>query len=150
LLWNALTGVDSGDPGTEIRLVLWSAAVQAFLDAPLIGHGWVGAQAIAAEAVGPEQAAVLYVQFHNDLGNFAVSAGLVGIAAYLLFLLGPIAGVLRSPADSFASGRAFAVCGIVLLYAVSGLTDITFGYDLPTVAYALMVALVLGSFRTRN
>jgi O-antigen ligase len=131
-------------------LVLWSAAVQAFLDAPLIGHGWVGAQAIAAEAVGPEQAAVLYVQFHNDLGNFAVSAGLVGIAAYLLFLLGPIAGVLRSPADSFASGRAFAVCGIVLLYAVSGLTDITFGYDLPTVAYALMVALVLGSFRTRN
>ena len=48
--------------------------------------------------------------------------------------------------------RASAVPSLLLLllslsFLIFGLTDMTFGYDLPTTLHAVLTAIVLGAFR---
>ena len=127
------------DPATAQRIAMWHAGWAALLRSPLIGHGW----AHLADAAKP----LVLSMYHNDFFNSAVAAGIVGIVAWLATLLAPIVGVLAMPRDRFAGVRLYSALLLSVSLFIFGLTDMTFGYDLPTTLHAFLTAIVLGAFR---
>jgi len=85
--------------------------------------------------------------YHNDFSNASVAAGVVGIIAWLATLIAPVVGVLAMPTDRFAPLRLYCALLLSLSFFIFGLTDMTFGYDLPTTLHAFLTAIVLGAFR---
>jgi O-antigen ligase len=127
------------DYATIQRLQMWQAGWSALLRAPLIGHGW----AHLSDAAKP----YVLSMYHNDFFNSAVAAGVVGIVAWLATLLAPVAGVMVMPRDRFSNLRLYCALLLSLSFFIFGLTDMTFGYDLPTTLHAFLTAIVLGAFR---
>ena len=151
IIGEVLSGGATTDTSSEQRLQMLAAAWQLFREAPLIGHGWANFAAVAfpylTEAAvwgGPNDP---FFQFHNDLANFAVAAGSVGILCLIALLLAPIAGVLATPRDGLFRLRLYCCLQLSAGYFVFGLTDFTFGYDLPTTLYAFLTAILLGACR---
>jgi O-antigen ligase len=127
------------DPATTQRIAMWHVGWHAFLRSPLIGFGW----AHLSDAAKP----YVLSMYHNDFFNSAVAAGIVGIVAWLATMLAPIVGVLAMPRDRFAGTRLYCALLLSLSFFIFGLTDMTFGYDLPTTLHAFLTAIVLGAFR---
>jgi len=127
------------DYATIQRLQMWQAGWGALLRSPLIGFGW----AHLSDAAKP----YVLSMYHNDFFNSAVAAGIVGIVAWLATMLAPIVGVLAMPHDRFAGTRLYCALLLSLSFFIFGLTDMTFGYDLPTTLHAFLTAIVLGAFR---
>jgi len=130
------------DPGTAQRIAMWHAGWYAFLQHPLIGWGW----ARLSEAALP----TVLSMYHNDFVNMAVAAGVAGIVSLLLVLAAPLLGVALMPRDRFSTLRLYCALILSVSFFIFGLTDLTFGYDLPTTLYAFMTAVVLGAFREKD
>jgi O-antigen ligase len=86
-------------------------------------------------------------QLHNDVVNFAVAGGVVGIAVYLVIIATPVIAALASSHDRYRPARLYAAIGLVIVYGGGGLTDLMFGHEFHTALYILLVAIVLGIFR---
>lgn len=146
---NVITGNGGAtDLSTQYRLSYYWAGWTAFQRAPLFGYGWAHLRDAAFLVLDPVAFADFF-SFHNDFLNFAVSGGIVGVAALVIILAAPIAGVLTTPRDGLFALRVYGASSIVMLYALSGLTDMVIGYDMPTFGFAMMSAIVLGAFRER-
>lgn len=141
------TGAAGADNATNERLQMLSTAFEAFKASPWIGYGWANFASAAAPFMdmaqhgGPNASGF---QFHNDLANFAVAAGMPGITCWLGIMLAPMAGVLMGPRDALFRVRLYCCLQLSVGYAIFGLTDITFGYDLPTTLFAFATAMALG------
>ena len=138
------------DSSAGERLGMFSAAWQLFLAAPLVGHGWASFAAVAYPILegrvwgGPTDP---FFQFHNDLANFAVAAGGIGVLCWVALLAAPVIGALMTPRDSLFRVRLYCCLQLSVSYFAFGLTDMTLGYDLPTTLYAFLTAIVLGALR---
>ena len=149
ILGNLFAGDASGDQTTEIRLSLYRAGWRAFLDAPWLGHGWVRLMKSAA----PYQDPALHEfvkglpQLHNDVLNFAVSGGVVGVGVYLIIIVSPLIAAWRSPRDNYWAARLYGVFGLAIVYVSAGLTDLMFGHEYHTAMYVMLNAAVLGLCR---
>ncbi|MEO7913301.1 MAG: O-antigen ligase family protein [Roseiflexaceae bacterium] len=138
-------GSEIADSSTQIRLDLYRAGYQAFLENPIFGHGWARLMSAAYPYLPADKTPYAELpQLHNDIVNFSVAAGLVGVAVYLLLLAAPLAGVLRTPRDSQFNVRLYG--GIVLLvaYACDGLTDLMLGFEFHTALYVCLTAVLIG------
>ena len=127
------------DGATTQRLYMLEAGWVTFLKSPWIGFGW-GNFTEAAKPYG------IYF-FHNDFMDAAVAAGVVGIAAWLATMLAPLVGVLAMPKDRYARTRLYGALILTTSFFIFGLTDMEFGYDLPTTLHAFFTAVLLGAFR---
>jgi O-antigen ligase len=127
------------DQATNLRLYMLEAGWVTWLKSPWIGFGWANFTD-AAKPYG------IYF-FHNDFFDAAVAAGVVGIAAWLATLLAPIVGVLAMPKDRYSNVRLYCALILTTSFFIFGLTDMEFGYDLPTTLHAFFTAIVLGAFR---
>lgn len=137
------------DGPTSKRLEMSRAAVAAFRAAPIVGHGWANLAAAAQPSLGGRrwfEPGDPHFQFHSDIANMAVAAGAVGILAWLALLAAPLAGALAGPRDGLFRVRLYAGVMLGLVYLVYGITDMNFGYDLPTTLYAFVAAVLLGAF----
>lgn len=145
-IFEVLGGSTSSDFATAERQTMLAAGWTAFLNAPLIGYGWanLGTAAALADPAGFSQLAGQVFMFHNDILDFAVAGGVVGIAVYLLLLIAPIAGALAAPRDGFKAIRIYGALVLSVSFAIFGATDMTFGYDLTMTLYACLTALLLG------
>ena len=133
-----------------LRLDMISAGISAFAEAPLFGHGWANFAAAAApyfdvNRISPDGAR--YFMFHNDALNFAVAAGLIGLLCWFALLAAPLVSTLRGPRDALFVPRLYVLTLLSVGYAIFGMTDLTLGYDLPTILYGMLTAVVLGWFR---
>lgn len=138
------------DETTRIRLVLYEAGWQAFLQSPWIGHGWANMMEAAAAHLAPEDVAeAQYPQLHNDLLNFAVAGGVVGIVCYLVILATPLIGALASRRDSLRGFRLYGASVLVIAYFFGGLTDLMFGFEFHTMLFVMLTAILLGYCRER-
>ncbi|HQZ11903.1 MAG TPA: O-antigen ligase family protein [Devosia sp.] len=150
---NLAAGADSGDNATSVRLAFLSGAWELFQGAPLLGFGWANFARVAIPVVGVELIGSpdnWIFQFHNDLANFAVAAGIVGIALLAALVLAPLLGVWRMPRDGAFRLRLYCCLTLSAWVGISGLTDLTLGYDLPTTLYAFLTAIVLGAPLTQG
>ena len=139
---------DGVPDATAKRVILWRAAFGAFGEAPLLGHGWARLMSAVAPYVPPEhQEALKLPSLHNDLADFAVAAGVVGIGVYLLLLATPLVASLLSARDSLYPVRLYGVAVLVISYVCAGLTDLMFGFEFHTALYICVSAILLGYCR---
>ena len=146
-----LTTGTTVDSPTDQRLDGLVFAPDAFLAAPLFGWGWANmGAAVGSAGAPPEVAAIEHYFFHADLANFAVGAGVLGLAAWLAILLSPLVGVAMAGRDAMHGARLYVALMLAVSFAVFGLTDYTLGYDLPTTLFAFLTATLLVSAPPRS
>jgi O-antigen ligase len=142
----------TADASTNQRLVMYQSAYNAFLASPVYGYGLVDYIDAAARHVPPGLDFPRYSHLHNDIADFAVVGGLMGLCAYGLFIAAPLAGALAAPAGPHR--RAAILLGALLSvgYLGMGLTNAMFGVLSQTVLFAVGLALVvhLGRAGTRR
>jgi O-antigen ligase len=137
------------DISTEVRLAMYEAGWQAFLQSPWIGHGWANLMEATLPHVNPKFLDIVatHKQLHNDIIDFAVAGGAAGIAVYLIIIGTPLIAALRSVRDRYWHARLYAASGITIVYACGGLTDLMFGHEFHTALYVFLVAVIFGFFR---
>lgn len=137
------------DDSLSIRLVMLAAGFQAFLQAPLFGHGWANIMSSVLEFVHDENQRNIILglaHLHNDLMDFAVTGGLVGIATYLAMIGGPVFAVLKMQRDSSDFARLMAVALLTTSYFFRGLSDLMFGFEANSLYYVAFLAIFFGLF----
>ena len=149
IFYSLLSGDFVRDRTTEYRLDLYQAGWKAFNESPLIGHGWARIMAAAAPHLENRRLASL-PQLHNDFLDFAVAAGVVGIACHVALLAAPIVLGLLSPRDSQRRLRLYGCTVLSISYFFDGLTDLMFGFEFHTALYAAVLAILLGYCRDRE
>ncbi len=137
------------------RLEFWKAGTQAFLHKPLTGYGWkrfvraaykyLPDKGKAFNAKGSELQGNPHL--HADILDLGVSAGIMGLLAYALILLGPLLGAIRSPRDSQRSARLTGAIVLSAGYAACGVSYLMFGFEFHTTLYVVLTAIVLGFCR---
>jgi O-antigen ligase len=133
-----ITEVSAGE-----RQVMYQAGIAAFRDAPWFGYGWEQRlPAIQPYLPTGFTFASIHHHLHSDSLDFGVSGGLVGLLAYVLALVAPIAGALRSARDSLFRFRLTGAVGLSLGYAIFGITYLTFGYEYHTTLYVCLSAIL--------
>ena len=146
----AVRGAGVSDAAAVERLKMYAVALSAFQASPWVGYGWANLGTAAAPFMdmslygGPASSSF---QYHSDLANFAVAAGVVGIGCWLALLAAPLAGALAGPRGPLFRVRLYCGAQLSIGCATLGLTDITLGYDLTTTLYAFLAAVVLAAFR---
>jgi len=159
--WQFLTSIPSMLSGGEleldsslsVRFLLLSSGWQAFLDAPWFGNGWaniINAILIYIPDGSQRDAILLLAHLHNDLLDFAVTGGVVGIATYLGLIIAPLVAVFRMPKDSLHFARLFSVSILTTSYAFRGLSDLMFGFEANSLYYIAFLAIFFGVFRQKQ
>ncbi|MGK2226373.1 MAG: O-antigen ligase [Devosia sp.] len=129
------------DEATSIRLSMYQGGLNAFMASPIFGHGPFG----FVEAAAASMEAPLFVgapHLHNDIFDFAASAGILGLVAYGLFMLAPLAEVMRAPPSATRNGLLVVVGTLIAGHFVMGLTNAMFGILTVTVYFAAICAIV--------
>jgi len=122
------------DGATSLRLQMYLGGLRAFLQSPIYGHGPLDFTSVAAAlADTPFENAP---HLHNDLADFAASAGIIGLVSYVLLVLAPIAEVLSAPASPARSQLLVLATTLVIGFVVMGLTNAMFGILTVTTCFA--------------
>lgn len=143
------TGVPLSDGSFDVRKALLDASWGAIKLSPWTGYGWSN----FAEATAPFTGRLNWVDrsdafhLHSDALNFAVAGGVVGLLAYLAILMAPLAGAWRTPADTQQQARRLGAALLVATYAGCGLTNTFFGFEMHTVLFASLTAVLFGFCR---
>ncbi len=135
---------------TNIRIEMYQAGWELFLDKPIFGHGWTNMSELAFTVLDIKKYnahLIQYFHFHNDFINYAFSIGIIGIIIYFSFLFAPIIGALKTPRDNMFGIRLEITLIMATLYFFSGLTGGTLSHGLLITLYAMISAIVLGGFR---
>lgn len=149
ILEEIFTSGQTTDPNASVRLLLWRAGAQAFLEAPLVGHGWARLMPAAVAHIPAAAAGSVATlpQLHNDIINFAVTGGVVGVGVYFLIVATPLFAAWRSARDGQYRTRLFGTAMLACIFLVQGLTDLTVGFEYGTAQFAVFSAILLGYCR---
>ena len=139
------SGQTVSDESVHIRLELYRAGWQAFLQSPLIGHGWAHMMSSAGQFLPADEQwyTTGLPHLHNELLNFAVFGGLVGVALYVVLLVSPVWLAVRSPLDAQHRQRVFGTVIVSTAYVMMGLTDTMVSFELHTAFYVVLTATIL-------
>lgn len=133
---------------SELRFEMLVGAWNAFLQSPLIGYGWSGHwEALIQNHPTPEIFGPVkqYFSYHNDLADFAVAGGILGLVAYAIIIAAPIVNLLIDPKLRANRRAAYGLVLLPVSYFVFGLTDFVFGFDLLTTLYGFSLAFILAA-----
>jgi O-antigen ligase len=125
------------DGSTSLRLQMYQGGFRAFMESPIFGHGPLSFMTVARE-LGEFEG---FEHLHNDLADFAASAGALGLIAYGLFLVAPIVEVLRAPASWSKPRLLVLVSTLIAGYFTMGLTNAMFGILSLTTYYAAICVI---------
>ena len=133
------------DESTRERFVLYRAGWQSFQQSPWIGHGWGNIISSVKPFVsdGDQWMLTVLPQLHNDVINFAVASGVIGVVAYLLVATAPIVGAILTPRDDLRTFRLYGATVLTIVYVGGGLTDLMFGFEFHTYLFAMLTAILL-------
>jgi O-antigen ligase len=143
----ALSGEHTADASANLRLEHFSAGAEAFMRAPWFGYGWVH-QVSSALPYMSDFAQETFVHenwayLHNELLSLAVSAGVFGIAAYLLIFSAPLVGALARPRDGHSVAVSYCVLIITCGVFAGGVTDVLFKYEIPKTFFFFILTFLL-------
>jgi len=131
------------DASTAIRIEMWKLSWSAFQEAPIFGTGWNSFGELALNTkLHTYSIKIDRFDFHADILNFAVAAGLLGVLLYACFIFAPLASHFRGPQlppHLRYMNYVFPITALAL-----GLTDSNISYDLPAMLYAFSFALIYG------
>jgi O-antigen ligase len=133
------------DAAVAVRLKLYAIGWQSFLEAPFAGHGWAHVmEQIHPQMAAEEQAYGAPPHLHSDALQFAAGAGLLGLAAFALILLAPIAAIVRGPRDGQFRARAYGLAVLAVGFFVMGLFDTMLAAPLSLTLFVTLMALIGG------
>jgi len=139
-----VTGEGAADGAVAERLAMYRAGMEAFKLAPIFGHG-SGHISAATNPFMPETRPNLQnsAHLHNDIADFAVIGGVLGLLAYALLLLAPLFAFRLATAPQ--TRRAVLLGGIILSsgYFTLGLTNAMFGILPQTALFGLALGLLV-------
>jgi O-antigen ligase len=134
------------DGSTIERLALYRGAWEAFVAAPLWGHGPADMIDAAIRYGAPYVVVPPYEHLHSDIADFAVIGGIAGLIAYAALIMAPVMVALRThnPAARFL--------GLVVPLAcfTLGLTNPMIGLITQTVLYTVLIAIITALPTTRS
>lgn len=150
----AMQGDQIADASTAYRIEHLIGGWQAFADAPWFGHGWVNQLASAlpymSEFSQAGYAKENWAYLHNEALSLAVSAGALGIAAYVLIFAAPLVGILRSPRDSQFVARSYGILIVTGGMVAGGLSEVLFKYEMPKTFFVTIIVALLVFCRDRQ
>jgi len=123
------------------RLYMYQTAWNAFWASPWFGYGMIDFTTSAAPFAPPGPGYPPSSHLHNDLADFAVIGGLLGLISYGLLLLAPIAGGLATRGRHRHAALYLGVLAS-LGYFSMGMTNAMFGILTQTVVYGVLLALI--------
>ncbi|MEO8685148.1 MAG: O-antigen ligase family protein [Devosia sp.] len=132
----------SPDGSTTERLSMYKTAWSAFLASPFYGHGMLDFIAITATYAPPGVVFPSYEHLHNDIADFAVIGGLLGLVAYALLIVAPLVAVWRLPPGQPRFAVLLLAVPLTIGYFSMGLTNALFGILSLTVLYAVGLSLI--------
>ncbi len=149
-LWTTLISLTEGNLGysSSLRFELLQAAWSAFQANPVWGYGWAGLwEASQSHHQTPEifDGLKTYFSYHNDLADFAVAAGLVGIGCYIALLVMPLVNLIGSQNLRKNPSAIYLLVLLPVSFFVFGLTDFVFGFDLLTTVYVFLFAFIFAA-----
>jgi O-antigen ligase len=121
--------VDPHEPGNQGRLSMWRSARDIIRDHPVFGVGCQDLLALYRRYRYPDWT-FESGHFHNNFIQMTVMTGVVGLAAFLLWLVSAARAMVRSLRAAAAGadrGMAAAALGLLTALLVSGMFDYTFG-----------------------
>lgn len=127
------------DGSTDIRLGMIRGGREAFFQAPIFGHGPLAFVNLANDLSGFPPGN--WPHLHNDLADFAASAGVLGLTAYVLFILAPIAEVISMPKIVTKAQIFVLVSTLMGGFFLMGLTNAMFGILTVTTIYAAICVI---------
>ena len=146
-----LRGDRVGDHSTYERLLLYRAGIEAFMKSPWIGYGWANIMdTIRPLLPAGEDYAASLPQLHNDVLNFAVAGGVIGVLCYIGIITTPLIGAWLSPRDGLRNFRLYGATMLTIVYVGGGLTDLMFGFEFHTYLFTMLTAVLLGLCRARG
>ena len=126
------------DGSTSERLALYRGAWEAFLAAPLWGHGISDMMGAAIRHGLPDTIVPPYEHLHSDIADFAVIGGIAGLVAYAALLCAPLlAGIGTGPGPA----RYLAIV-VPVAWLTLGLTNPMIGIITQTVLFTVLLAIV--------
>ncbi|MBD8066004.1 O-antigen ligase family protein [Devosia sp. PTR5] len=139
------------DHSTSLRLQMYLGGLRAFMQSPIYGHGPMDFTSVAGALADTPFQNVPHL--HNDLADFAASAGIIGLVVYALLMLAPIAEVASAPASRAKYELLVLVITLVTGFVVMGLTNAMFGILNVTTSYAglsVIAGLLAGSITNEH
>jgi O-antigen ligase len=140
-------GDEVTDSSAAYRLDQYTAAVRAFFDAPVFGHGWRDQVQSALPYMSAEGKAGYarehWGYIHDEFLSLAVGMGVFGILAWLLLMAYPIVAVRTAPRDAESAARTYLGLAVLVGIGVSGLTDVLFMTELPKVFFGFLPAAII-------
>lgn len=138
------------DQSTNERFIIYSAAIQSFLDSPIYGHGWWKRFSAAVPYMGElglrTAANDNHAHLHNDILNFGSAGGVIGILAYLILMAAPVVSAWRSPRTANWGIRLTAALGLTGAYMAMGAVDVMFVFEIPKSMFVLCSAVIMAFF----
>lgn len=138
-----LAGGGTRDDSTSERLLIYSASWHAFMDSPLFGHGLIDLTKAILPYMPDGAPLAGYQHLHNDLADFAVAGGGLGLVAYAFILVAPIVEVIRRGMWRRHRNALYLALVVSVSFFCMGLTNATFGILSLTTLYSLVTALVV-------
>ncbi|CEJ13969.1 O-Antigen ligase [bacterium YEK0313] len=141
--------MNSRDPSTAHRAILWTYGAEAFLSRPVLGYGSQNAVSEVRRRAAKNGFDVPpYRHLHNEFITTAVGRGLVGLVALLAVLAAPIIIAVGSVRDDRYRDRvAFAIM-LSGGYAIFGMTNLIFSHDqMNTVFMSAYVVLLVAAYQ---
>lgn len=128
---------------TSSRWILWRETAPAFLDAPILGHGRDGWDAVWKQAFGelPKRGAHRALKplnsAHNAFLQAAIDQGVVGLSLLVATLL----AVFRAARRGLPSARELVVVGLVASWSAGALSSSALNISAGWMPFAAMVWL---------
>jgi O-antigen ligase len=133
----------------NVRYTILEASIKAFEQSPWLGYGWYMKVPVVAKLttwnVGFGDPRVAHL--HSDILNLGVSAGIVGLIAYVLVILAPVVSAATSPRDSQFRGRLFLALSLSAGFLCCGAVNLLFGFEFMTTLYVVFAAIFIGYCR---
>ena len=138
-LFNGLSTLKTGqsfDHSTYLRLVMYTAAWDAFSDSWLLGYG-PHARFTAITAHFPSGTNIVYSHAHNVFFNHAVAAGIFGLCAVFSVLLAPMVLAWKYAKTRF--GSELYLASILTLSMIGcGMSNVLLFHDLTAYFFATL------------
>lgn len=142
-----VSGHQIADMSAAYRVEMYSAGIRAFLNAPIFGHSWdeqiAAAMPYLSDLGKKGYAAEAWAYLHNDLLGFAVAGGVIGIAAYVLWLTAPLVGARQSFPGPTRQVQVYFAATFALGLFLSGSTDVLFMSELSKTLLASLTAAIV-------
>lgn len=139
----AITLVSGGTPDGAVteRMSMYQTAWNAFQASPWFGFGMIDFTTLVAPYMPPQYNYAPSGHLHNDIADFAVIGGVLGLICYGLLIAAPLVGGLTARGPN----RAMVLyLGVVtsLGYFSMGLTNAMLGILTQTVLYGVILSLM--------